>query len=148
MMNAEQWMEQAATSAAVNACIPLGYQPTLPELYHSEQGWLLRFYYYSIRLSSGAPLVGKPAYTISFSLDGQVVSFQKLDADAAASLPGEDLERPSFGARQQAYMARLDAVLDDPDDAAAQALYPLWLAAAPHAIRSELEAWTTQAGKE
>lgn len=147
-MNAEQWMEQAAASAAVNACIPLGYQPTLPELYHSERSWLLRFYYYSINLSSGALLVGKPAYTISFSLDGQVVSFQKLDADASVSLPGEDLGSPSFGARQQAYMARLDAALDCPDDAAAQALYPLWLATVPQAIRSELETWTTQTDKE
>lgn len=148
MMNAEQWMEQASTSKAVNACIPLGYQPTLPELYHSEHGWLLRFYYYRVSLSSGAPLLGKPAYTISFSTDGQVVSFRKLDADAGVGLPGEDLMSPSFGARQQDYLERLDAVLDAPDDAAAQDLYSLWLAAAPQAIRGELEAWTTRTGKE
>ena len=148
MMNAEQWMEQASASAAVNTCIPLGYQPTLPELYHSEHGWLLRFYYYRVSLTSGAPLLGKPAYTISFSTDGQVVSFQKLDAGTVASLPGEDLMSPSFGERQQDYLERLDAVLDAPDDAAAEALYSLWLAAAPQAIRGELEAWTTRTGKE
>ncbi|MGN1027435.1 MAG: hypothetical protein ACI4P4_13660 [Faecousia sp.] len=147
-MNAEQWMEQAAGSAAVNACIPLGYQPTLPEMYHSEDNWLLRFYYYKISPSPEVLRVGMPAYTITFSLDGQVVSFQKLNTDTGVLLPGGDLEDPSFGERQQVYMARLDAVLCCPDDAAAQALYPLWLEAAPQAIRSELETWTRQTGKE
>ena len=38
-MNAEQWMELAINGRVSQVLIPMGFQPTLPELYLGADGW-------------------------------------------------------------------------------------------------------------
>ena len=84
-MHAEQWMELAVNGRASRELIPMGFQPTLPELYRGADGWRVRFFFYGMRLRNGEPALEAPAYRLEFSLaSGRPVSF---DALAGAGKP-------------------------------------------------------------
>ena len=53
-MNAEQWMELAINGRVSQVLIPMGFQPTLPELYRGIDGWRIRFFFYGMSLYGGA----------------------------------------------------------------------------------------------
>ena len=87
-MHAEQWMELAVNGRASRELIPMGFQPTLPELYRGADGWRVRFFFYGMRLRDEEPALETPAYRLEFSLaSGRPVSFDAL-AGAGKPLDG------------------------------------------------------------
>ena len=101
-MHAKQWMELAVNGRASRELIPMGFQPTLPELYRGADGWRVRFFFYGMRLRDGEPALETPAYRLEFSLaSGRPVSFDAL-AGAGKPLDGGDaLLDPQLEERQR-----------------------------------------------
>lgn len=135
-MNAEQWMELASTGTVVTACIPLGYQPTLPVPCISGQKLQIRFCYYRVSMSQDMILVSKPEYYISFSMDGQLLSFVRLDNEDTASVCKE-LTDDVFSVRQETYMEMLDSFLMQ-NSGDVQELQEYWISANPGIIQNEI----------
>ena len=137
-MHAEQWMELAVNGRASRELIPMGFQPTLPELYRGADGWRVRFFFYGMRLRDEEPALETPAYRLEFSLaSGRPVSFDAL-AGAGKPLDGGDaLLDPQLEERQRTYLSELERALPDPE-AGGEALYPLWLAACPEPLADVL----------
>ena len=146
-MNAEQWMELAINGRVSQVLIPMGFQPTLPELYRGIDGWRIRFFFYGMSLYGGAPALESPAYRLEFSLDTRhVVSFDALTGGRMPLAGGESLSESVLEERQQNYLSELDQALTDPDHTN-EGLYTLWLAAHPEQLAQTL-APLTQAGHE
>lgn len=144
-MRTEQWIEYASFGNEVNACIPLGYQPTLPQLYRSDNDSLqIRFYYYRVNMSNGNVRIGMPSYTISFSLDRQITYFKKLNADNTEYFQFDELGDNSFEERQKAYIEQLDKALEQGilGNEELQELKNRWLEANPNAVRKSLKKLT------
>lgn len=62
----KEGMNRASQGAEANACIPIGYQPTMPEIYFSDGCRYMRFFYYCIRIGASGPEVELPAYQMVF----------------------------------------------------------------------------------
>lgn len=146
-MNAEQWMELAINGRVSQVLIPMGFQPTLPELYCGIDGWRVRFFFYGMSLYGGVPALETPAYRLEFSLDTRhVVTFDALTGGGMPLAGDESLSESVLEERQQNYLSELDQALTDPDHTN-EGLYTLWLAAHPEQLAQVL-AQLTQAGHE
>lgn len=142
-MNAEKWMELAACGHVSQTLIPMGFQPTLPELCRAESGWRVRFFYYGVNLITGVPVLEAPAYRLEFSLaDGRPVSFDTLPGTGMTLDGNGSLLELGLEDAQREYLVQLDLALEQPETGA-EGLYPLWLAAHPAPL-SEILAQLTR----
>lgn len=112
MRNAEQWMETAVSGEEVQRLVPLGYQPTLPELYRGEDGITLRFFYYKSYLEGEKLCVEPPEFSLEFDPIREVqTGFHTFSPADGRVLDGSDALEEDFARSQWAYLAGLDGLL-------------------------------------
>lgn len=139
-------MELACNGSFIRTCVPLGLQPTLPDLYRSENWICVRFYYYRATMKNGGIEISKPIYEVVYSTSGVPVFFAQLtDTIGGYASANEMLEAP-YAERQEKYIAELDCMLahlektnNAVSDEQIQALHALWLDAQPEPLRPALE---------
>lgn len=152
MKNAEEWLELACTGSFVNECIPLGFQPTLPELYRNKGRTCLRFYYYRVRTDNSGIGIGKPVYEVTFSETGSPVSFNQIGDEVSGYTAANEILQTAFGERQMRYLDELNCVLalmeTDPGETKLHGLYGLWLDAQPKCLRGVLKMQTEEDHKD
>lgn len=148
MKSAEDWLELACAGSFVSECVPLGFQPTLPELYRNQGKNCLRFHYYRVRMDNGEIRISKPMYQVSFSETGSPVSFTQIEDEVGDYTAANEMLQTAFAERQKKYLAELDRVLalmeTDSSDAKRYGLYSLWLDAQPECLRGTLKIQTEE----
>lgn len=150
MKNAEQWMETAVSGEEVQRLIPLGYQPTLPELYRGEDGIALRFFYYRSYLEGEKLCMGPPEFSLEFDPIREVqTGFHTFPLADGQVLEGSDALEENLARSQWAYLTGLDGLLAGLDNLGSKKLEELrgqWLEAHARALTPFLIRLTDRGG--